>query len=102
MEGVLIIVDADTMLKAYKNKIVFPGGEIYLNNSDSLDFVSKCEEYKISIFRIEILKITKSETMASLDKIFDCDDQVDVYEGARNFINSQMDYEWNYATFVTN
>ena len=66
-----------------------------------MDFILKCEKHKISIFRIEVVRKVGSKTISSLDKVLDCDDQIDVYAGFRDFVLTQMNDEWNYATFVT-
>lgn len=101
MEGDLIIMRRKNIFRYYRNKIVFPGGEVYLDCFDSLDFISRCNMLKIPIYRIEIVKITKNTTVSSLEKIIDYDDQREVYCSAEEFIRDQMDDEWNYATIVT-
>ena len=91
---------AQEIFEKYNNKKVRPGGEIYINRDDSLDFIMKCEKFLIPIYRIEIVKLTHDKTQSSLNKIIDYDDQQDVYKSAANFIEDQVDEEWNYATFV--
>lgn len=68
---------------------------------DSLDFILKCKQYEIPIYRIEIVQIDDSKTVSSLDRIMDCSSQEKVYSAVTRFIQSQMDNDWNYATFVT-
>jgi hypothetical protein len=100
MEGGLINMDVYTILQMYKKKRVSWGGEIFLNFDDSIDFVSKCQKNNIPINRIEIVQVTDSKTISSLEKIIDYDDQYDVYSSAVKFLNANMDKTWNYASFV--
>jgi len=93
-------MNANEILEKYEPRIVSPGGEIYINYSDSLDFIAQCEKYKIPILGIDIVKVTNLKTVSSLDKTIEYHDQVDVYLSAKSFIESQMDTEWNYAIFV--
>lgn len=88
------------LLKKHKNKILSPGGEIYLNHFDSLDFIDQCGELKIPIYGIDIVKKTKFATISPLDKTIVYHDQIGVYASARKFIKDQMNTKWNYAIFI--
>lgn len=93
-------MDVNDILEKYKNKIMSPGGEVYLNRSESLDFIAQCEKYEISIWGIDVVKVTKEKTISPLDKTIVYRDQIDVYSSAKGFVRSQMNDEWNYAIFV--
>jgi hypothetical protein len=93
-------MNADKILQKYENRIVSPGGEVYLNCHDSLNFIVQCESHKIPIYGIDIVKITPLETVSPLDKTIEYHDQYRVYECSTKFVKDQMDDEWNYAIFV--
>ena len=95
------MVNVEVLLEKYKNKEVFPGGEVYLNRPDSLNFIRECEKYHVPIWGIDIVKITKQAVVSSLDKTIVYDDQEAVYSCSLHFLETQMDDEWNYATIVT-
>jgi hypothetical protein len=95
-----MIINVDSILEKYKNKIVSPGGEVYLNRLDSLDFIEQCKKYEIPIFGIDVVKITEEVTMSPLDKTITYHDQEDVYESTKKFVGDQMNAEWNYAIIV--
>ncbi len=101
MEGDLAVMKVDDILKMYKNKIVSPGGEVYLNLTDSLDFIMQCEKNRVPIWGIDIVSITERGTLSLLDKTIVYCDQESVYSCSLNFLKTQMDDEWNYATIVT-
>ena len=63
-----MVINVDSILEKYKNKIVSPGGEVYLNCLDSLDFIEQCQKYKIPILGIDVVKVTEKVTMSPLDK----------------------------------
>lgn len=100
MDGVLVNMNLEDIVKRYKDKIVSPGGEVYLNLTDGLDFIGQCEKYNIPIWGIDVVKVTKEGVLSPLDKTIVYDDQIDVYSSAKAFVESQMDEVWNYAIFV--
>jgi len=101
MDGALKMIKTEYLLKRYEQKIVSPGGEVYLNKNDSMNFIGLCEEYEIPIYGIDIVKVTKTSTESPLDKTIVYRDQKEVYISALAFIKDQMNYEWNYAIIVT-
>lgn len=93
-------METSEILKNFNNKKICRGGEVFLDREDSLRFILECEKLALPIYRIEIVQLTDSKTLSSLDKIIDYEDQEEVYSSARNFIVEQMNTQWNYASFV--
>ncbi len=102
MEGALTMaMKAKKFLEGYPARRVSPGGGVYLNCVDSINFILQCKKHKIPIWGIDIVKVAEKTIMSPLDKTIAYRDQKEVYVSALEFVRDQMDDEWNYATIVT-